>query len=1310
MPNDIPLPADTRPDQTSARLTDAPARAPAWRRVVAVVPPVVWRTLLALAGAAYFGFAILILVLRYGVLPNIDSYRGNLERMLTDSLGLKVTIAAIDADWQGLNPRLALHGLQVLDAAGRPALSFENVQTVVSWTSISVLALRLDRMEINGPTLAMRREADGALYVAGIRMNTEAEQGDLSDWILKQGRIVIRDATLQWHDVQRGAPPLELKHVNLRLDNGGSRHRFGLTAQPPAAMAAQIDVRGDFRGRNFDRLEEWAGEAYAELAYADLAVWRQWIDYPLELPQGSGALRLWVEVAQKSLTSVTADVAADNVQLRLKPELPLLDLAALNGRITARLPRDGFEVGGRRLALATRDGVRVAPTDFSLIWRAADTKAKGRGELTADGLDLDALAKLAAHLPLDAGTRQRLAELVPRGKLFDVALGWSGAADAPETYTVRARFEQFGINPRAAMPGCAGISGSLEGDEKGGRITLASRGAALMLPQAFHEPRMDLEQLHAQASWSVAAGAVEVQLKSLAFENRDASGSAFGHYRTTGQDAGEIDLTARLTRGDADAVWRYLPRVVGPEVRDWLKHSIVGGRSDDTRLLLKGKLKDFPFADSKLGLFRVSGRFGGAALRFAPGWPELTKIGGELLFEGKRMLITSNQGAVYGVSVNGATAEIADLGSNDPMLAIKGRAAGPTADFLRYIAASPLADWIDHFTDGMRANGNGTLQLGLQIPLARKEKSKGQGEYVFANNQIEVEPGAPPLSAASGRVQFSESTLAMRDVTATLLGSPMSLSAETRNGGVAISAQGSASIAGLRQHFDLALFDHLSGSTSWRGSINIRQHKAEVQFDSNLQGVSSSLPEPLNKTAAEILPLHFERSALQETAVMAREAAPRDLIRVTLGSIVNATLSRRTANGRSAIERGMIGINETPQLAPQQGVLVTGTFKSLNLDAWRRLFRGGAEGSVPPLPVTTVNLKAAELSAFGQQLTDFGLHAALSDDVWRGEVESRELAGNLTWRSQGKGRLQARLKQLSVVEVKPQPATDVGPVADEEIKELPGLDVVADSFSLRGKKLGRLELQAVNRGNLWHIEKLSIRNPDGSLDADGQWRAGVGSGATRLNFTIDAADVGQLLGRLGYGMGVKRGTAKLQGKVAWAGAPSAIDYPSLDGSLSLEAHRGQFAKLEPGVGRLLGVLSLQALPRRISLDFRDVFSEGFAFDSITGSVSARRGVMETQNLAIQGPSAKVLMTGDVSLVSETQNLKVRVQPTLSETVAIGAAVVNPLAGVAAYVAQKVLKDPIEQMFAYEYGVTGTWADPKVEKLAVRTPAQANPNQ
>ena len=162
---------------------------------------------------------------------------------------------------------------------------------------------------------------------------------------------------------------------------------------------------------------------------------------------------------------------------------------------------------------------------------------------------------------------------------------------------------------------------------------------------------------------------------------------------------------------------------------------------------------------------------------------------------------------------------------------------------------------------------------------------------------------------------------------------------------------------------------------------------------------------------------------------------------------------------------------------------------------------------------------------------------------------------------------------------------------------------------------------------------------------------------------------------------------------------TSIDYPSLAGELTLAVSSGQFNKLEPGVGRLLGVLSLQALPRRISLDFRDVFSDGFAFDSISGSMKVAQGVIRTEDLGIRGPSAKVQMSGSTDLAAETQDLRVRVQPTLSESVALGAAIANPVAGVAALVAQKVFKDPIEKIFSYEYGVSGTWSDPQVVKLA-----------
>jgi uncharacterized protein YhdP len=204
-------------------------------------------------------------------------------------------------------------------------------------------------------------------------------------------------------------------------------------------------------------------------------------------------------------------------------------------------------------------------------------------------------------------------------------------------------------------------------------------------------------------------------------------------------------------------------------------------------------------------------------------------------------------------------------------------------------------------------------------------------------------------------------------------------------------------------------------------------------------------------------------------------------------------------------------------------------------------------------------------------------------------------------------------------------------------------------------------------------------------------------------------DIGRMLERLGYTDAVRRGTAKLEGKVSWAGTPTQIDHATLGGTLKAEAANGQFNKLEPGVGRLLGILSLQSLPRRITLDFRDIFSEGFAFDSIGGSARVEQGVINTKDLQIQGPSAKIQMKGEASIPAETQNLRVRIEPALGETLAVGAMIANPAIGAAAWVAQKILKDPFGQMFAFEYAISGSWADPKVEKLQQQAAAKKEEN-
>ena len=1318
-----------------------------WPGLPARLTSVLWW----LAMTVYFVFALIILTLRYAILPHVEDYRSDIERALSSSLNLPVAIASIDAHWQGLLPNLALHGMQIHDRQGRPALAFDNVEAELSWTSLLYFDLRLHRLEIFAPALTIRRDAQGRIFIAGLQLNTQTPNGqnDFSDWLLAQHRVIVRDASINWLDEMRAAPPLALQHLNFHLENDGSRHRFGFTAEPPHELAARLDIRGDFKGDDLDELEAWKGETYAELDYADLAVWRKWVDYPIELPQGSGALRLWLGFAHKALTSVTADIALHNVQVRLARDLPLLDLQNLTGRLGGRRLAHGFEASGKRLSLLTRDDIKVEPSDFQLLWNEADGRSPATGAFSANGLDLDALSRLAAYLPFEAATRQQLADFAPRGKLFDLKTNWSASVDAngqlvPTKYSINARFERLGVNARGALPGFVGLTGSVTGDEQAGVFRLASRDAGLELPSVFAEPRIGFGALNAQAGWKSRKEAIEVNLENAAFENHDAAGVISGKYvypKGETSTPGEIDLNARLTRGDGGAVWRYIPLAVGKDVREWLRASIVGGGSNETTLRLKGDLRRFPFADGS-GVFEVKGRIQGASLRYAPSWPQIDNISGSLEFVGNRMLIKGDSANIFGVALSEVRAEIADLAAHDNQLLITGKAAGPTADFLRFIEASAVGEQIGHFTEDMTAQGNGFLDLKLLLPLRHLVDAKIEGTYQFAGNKLKVDADLPPLGEVYGRLQFTGDALKAERVRATLLGMPLTFDLRTAgNGAVTVNADGNLNIAEMRKQISHPLLDQLSGSSPWRGTIQARKKSAEVVVESKLLGLSSSLPEPFNKSASEAMPLRFERkllvnkpaaagaggknsgataakSAVAVVSSAAQAPAPqRDQIDATFGTAVAVRLIRRYEGERGdkpVLERGAIAVGESLVL-PDKGVLLAVNMKKVDADLWRGLLSNGGtdrpaagEPAAPQaFPLTAITLKTPELIVFGSKLSDLDVRASLGrEGGWRADMKSRDATGELTWKGQGSGRLSGHLKQL-VINQAPSPqsgkegesaGTPASSTRAASPDELPGLDIEVDQFQMRGKAFGKLKLAADNRDGTWEA-RLDIENDDGKLSGTGKWRPHTAQPDTQLKFTLTARSIEKMLARMGYVDAVRRGKATLEGDLSWNGAPFAIDYPTLSGALKVDAENGQFNKLEPGGGRLLGILSLQSLPRRITLDFRDVFSQGFAFDSISGQLKMHNGVIATENLQIKGPSAKVLMSGSVNVPQETQNLKVRVQPAIGESIAVGAMIANPAAGAIAWLAQKVLSDPLDQAFAFEYAVTGGWADPKVEKIS-----------
>jgi len=314
-------------------------------------------------------------------------------------------------------------------------------------------------------------------------------------------------------------------------------------------------------------------------------------------------------------------------------------------------------------------------------------------------------------------------------------------------------------------------------------------------------------------------------------------------------------------------------------------------------------------------------------------------------------------------------------------------------------------------------------------------------------------------------------------------------------------------------------------------------------------------------------------------------------------------------------------------------------------------------------------------------------------------MNTAEFAGDLVYRTEGSGRLVARMARFSVPEDSP------GTKPGEGMKELPALDIVADDFTHRGRKLGRVEVQARHENRDWRLDKIAVTNSDSSLSGTGQWKQGEAS-RTSIAFKLEVSDVGKFLDRFGYPEHLKGGHGKLEGPISWNGDPLTLDYASLSGNLQMQAEDGQFLEIEPGIGKLVSLMSLQMLPRRATGDFRDVFGKGFQFDRINSSMGIERGVMAVKEFHMRGPAADVNMTGQIDLSLETQNLNVKVIPQLGDSASTVVGLLNPIAGVATLLAGRIMKNPLGKFFAYDYAVTGTWTDPKVEKLQSAVPVGA----
>lgn len=1311
---------------------------------------------------------------KFWLFPNIEHYHEDITAIASQVANQPITIGKIQADWPGIRPRLIFNDVRILDNKGRTTLSFQRIENVLSWSTLITRQFRLHSLEIQNPDLHIRRDLLGKIHVANFPIKSEAAKqvtdSNVLDMILHPSHIVVSDARITWEDEFNTAPALLFEHVNLLIDNDGSRHRFAVRAQPPVHLSTNLDVRGDFYGDSFADPKAWYGQAYTQLNYANIPAWKPWLPTAGVIKRGKGAMRGWMDVQAGQLFRMTVDVALSDIGTQLADDALPLEMLTMRGRLVWENVSNGLEIALRKFSLKLNNGLDLQPVDFYLrLTKATDTQPAS-GEVRADSLELMGLVSLASFLPINSDFRQQLVDFSPSGQVTKLQAKWSGNFDRLQNLDIQAKFDNLALRRVGGIPGFSGLSGQINGNEDAGTLTLLSNNLKLNAPQIMPEP-LQLDSLTAKTGWQKNDRGYAIQYENVSVENQDAAGIISGSFQTLADSPGEIDLKVNLTRALVQRTSRYIPLVALKSAGNaWVKQALLDGQSNDFSLILRGNLKKFPFDEKDSGLFQIKASAIGAAVKYHPDWPVIDQGVAKFTIQGRRLETFVSTAVTVGGHLQNVSVVMPDITSANLMLKIRGEAKGKTSHFLDFIQQSPVRGYIDEASDNITALGSGKLILSLDIPLpdvantaatstsaaiaptARKITAQKitaskivesapvevAGNYHFIENDVTL-PGGIVVQQASGHLLFTESSLRTKNVAGQVFGGPASVVLQRKLGKpLVVKAQGVAHMDQLRHGVSYPILNYLHGSIPWEANITVQPKRFNMQVTSSLLGVQFDMPVPLTKQASEQIPLNFEmqRKASQET------------LSLQYGKLLDAKLVRYKKKGEWLVHGGNIHFGALPEQGSSAGVIqpgiwMTGTVPELAVQGWGKLFE--STGSDSALDLSSFKFKGADLlikkiSGLGYALNDVRIKASTPGQIILAKVAAPRINGEVKWQPQGKGRLTVRLTSLNlqkdpdllsaqlarpVAETPPDQtdeqltagSTQTGTVlpSDPSMPGDPGMlsitgkqtfptfDLAVDNLTWNKISWGKLELllsKQVNRSEqIWLAERIHVATPEGVMAGEGKWIIAPDSQQTQINIGLDILNSGRLLSRLGYPDSVKDGAGRLEGKLYWQGGPQAFGVAVLDGALKLNVGKGQFLQVDPGIGKLLSVFSLQALPKRITLDFTDVFSKGFKFDQISSTAQIRQGLMQIDDFKIEGSAAKVTMRGQVDLIQETQDLRVRILPTIGDTVSLLGFAAGPAVGIGVLLANKIFRDPLDKLVSFEYNVDGTWAAPNVVKMS-----------
>ena len=1250
--------------------------------------------------ANHLWFSLMLVIILTGVLvsigrlasPYLKEFKADIQAEASRIIGTRVSIGDIDASWKGFGPKLILRDIEVRNTELTTApLKLKRIDLDLSIKSFLQKGEFLPwNITLHGLRLQLIQDKSGKISITGL--SADNEKGDTAfnvDPLLKMRRIQLAHTTLEWIDLTEKTPDTAFEHINLLIRNDDTRHQLDLAFSLPGTDDQKIQIAADFRAAT-DELENFSGDFYIKTENFQAAEWvRSLLPDFLKLQQITMNTELWLSAENGNFNMTEGKVTLENLKLTNNQ-----DKAFHLDRATSFFHWHGDD-GNHYLNL--RDFSMDVPgfKTNRLALRYSREKSQ-QSYLSISAIDLDIWPKLVDFLAQQLP--QQLVNLDITGRVNDLQASWTPDFSA---WSALGALKNFTAKPRHKVPGASNISATFIASSKGGIISIDSTDSRYLHPSLFRDP-VPLKSLQGEIAWKISADN-DIHIAS------DYLTAISPHLTTATRLAVEIpadgstymNIQTDFKDGDGSGTSLYLPYgIMNDKLVNWLDRAIVSGTVTSGSFVFKGPADDFAFSKTHNGHFEVLFNVENVILDYLEQWPRLEEVDAQVRFHNNSLDIKLVSAKYLNSEIHKATAHIRSL---DPIsaLEVQGIASGPIKDSMHLLSSTPLKKDFGTLANALSFTGNNKVQLDFNIPLGNIGEYAVDGSVEFKNNRMLLTDWNLQLEKIRGRLSFSLDGLESDKLTANLLGSPTRVKVSHDNkGNTVFDSSVRLDTTQLSKIFQDFPVDIISGSTGWNVRLALpplsrKDTAAQLNIKSGLEGLQIDAPAPFGKRTNSMTPLSIKASLTPGHELP---------LSFDYNDIASAKLLLLTPKDKPfSLKSGLMhfGSSEPPEIIDNLFQL-TGTIDTLALDSWLSWQPLMKSKGQKPLPIK-IDLSSQTLSYRELSLTGFSLKADKNHNRLVGQVSSEELSGKFEIPSFNPlGKLVIDLEKAALNIEGDTPATEnTGTQSGIKPKDVPAMDLKIENFTINDHEFGNVLVQTSKKQQNIKLDHMLINGELLNFDGDGLWSDSGGQQRTLINFKMDSSELGTVLQNLGFTPQIDKGKAAFEGHVSWNGAPHNFNSETLSGELEVSIEKGRFLDFEPGMGRILGILNIAALYRRLTLDFSDLFREGFTFDSITADFILDAGNAYTDNLMIKSPAATVELNGRTGLALQDYDQQATVTPSLQSTITIAGAVAGGPAGAAiAYLAQKLVGKQVDKIARTRYSISGPWETPNIIELKI----------